>query len=473
MKKILMVAAEGLPYIKSGGLADVIGSLPKELKAKGQEVYVMLPLYKKIIVRYFNEMKLETQFQLKVAKYDCSVRVFSHVVEGVKTYFIEHAGYFERDGLYGYDDDGERYAFFDHAVFHALKALSLEVDVIHGHDWHVGMLPVLSREIYHFDKTKFVFTIHNLAYQGLFHKDILPACFGLSHELYDNGQLAFYHDMISTLKAAVVYSHKISTVSNSYAREILTEEFGEHMEYVLQLRQHDLWGIVNGIDISLMNPKTDKNLTQTYDMKSLDKKHKNKLALQEKLGLRVSKDVCLIGMVSRLTWQKGVQLILSKMKDIMGLDIQLVILGTGDANYEWDLRNCEEMYKHRMVYYGGYSEEIAQMIYGGADLFLMPSLFEPCGISQLISMRYGTLPIVREVGGLKDTVMPYNHFDGSGTGFTFTHFNDGDMYDCIRRAVYLYYDYPVQFRQLQINAMQSDVSWEKSAQLYLEMYQMA
>lgn len=236
------------------------------------------------------------------------------------------------------------------------------------------------------------------------------------------------------------------------------------------IEEHDLWGIVNGIDVEDQNPETDKQIKQTFSVKTLDDKVKNKLDLQEKLGLRKDPNVCLVGMVSRLSFQKGVQLILYKLKDIMGLDIQLVILGTGEQQYEYDLRQSENMYKRRMVYYGGYSDEVARKIYAGADLFLMPSLFEPCGISQLISMRYGTLPIVRETGGLKDTVIPYNQYDKTGTGFSFRHFNEEDFYYVLRRAVDLFYENPDDFNQLRVNAMNQDSSWKKSAQLYVEMY---
>lgn len=468
---IVMVSAEGLPYIKSGGLADVIGSLPRELSSSKNKVVNFLPLYKKVVEKYFDDLEFETSFKLVQAKFNSDVRIFSHVKDGVKTYFIENAHYFERDAMYGYDDDGERFAFFDHAVLTAIEKIGLKPDIIHCHDWHAGMVPVLAREVYKDYQTKFIFTIHNLAYQGLFHKDILTSCFGLSLELYENGKLAFYPDMISCLKAGVIYSDKISTVSNQYAKEILTSEFGENMEYVLSLREHDLWGIVNGIDDVLFDPMTDKNIAVNYNVKNIEFKKKNKIELQKSLGLRVDENVCVVGMVTRLTWQKGVQLVLNKIRDLMGLDIQLVILGSGDASYEHDLKNCEAAYRRRMAFYCGYNEKVAQQIYAGADLFLMPSLFEPCGISQLISMRYGTVPIVREVGGLKDTVIPFNEFELTGTGFTFTHFNEDELYGCVRRAVDVFYDYPGNFNGIIVRGMLEDVSWKKSAKLYIQMYE--
>lgn len=474
MEKILFVAAEGLPYIKSGGLADVVGSLPSAIAQEGYDVRVIMPLYSKIINKYFDELKLETSFQLKVAMYDQPVRIFSHKANDIVFYFVEHQGYFEREGMYGYGDDGERFGFFQHAVYGFMMDQKFYPDIVHSHDWHAGMMAVLGREKYGLQdkkiaKMRHYFTIHNLLFQGNFPSSLVSDVFGLPYSLYENGNLRF-NDGLSFMKAATVYSNKINTVSNTYAHEILGEAYGEGMQDVLRLREHDLWGIVNGIDVEDQNPETDKQIKQTFSVKTLDDKVKNKLDLQEKLGLRKDPNVCLVGMVSRLSFQKGVQLILYKLKDIMGLDIQLVILGTGEQQYEYDLRQSENMYKRRMVYYGGYSDEVARKIYAGADLFLMPSLFEPCGISQLISMRYGTLPIVRETGGLKDTVIPYNQYDKTGTGFSFRHFNEEDFYYVLRRAVDLFYENPDDFNQLRVNAMNQDSSWKKSAQLYVEMY---
>ncbi len=473
MKKVLMVAAEGLPYIKSGGLADVIGSLPTALMKQGLEVKVVLPLYGDIIDKYFNEFKLETKFQLKVAKFNHSVRVFSHQRGLITTYFIENAAYFERDQMYGYQDDGDRYAFFQHAVFKMMEHLKYHPDIIHAHDWHTGMMAVLGKDYYKLKDTRYIYTIHNLAYQGNFPKEILRSAFDLAMTYYDHGTLAFHQDMISFMKAAILYSNKINTVSNTYAAEILTSEYGENMEYVLKQREHDLWGIVNGIDTDNLNPATDELIFSNYTPTTLSKRAQNKKALQEKLGLRVDRNVCLVGMVSRLTWQKGVQLILNRLKDIMGLDIQLVILGSGEPAYEYGLRQAEYMYRRRMVFYGGYDEALAHQIYASADLFLMPSLFEPCGLSQLISMRYGALPIVRETGGLKDTVLPYNQYQKTGRGFSFAGFNEEELFHVLKLAVNLFYENKKDFKMLQRNAFKYDVSWDKSAVTYLKMYQEA
>ncbi len=475
-KKVLFVASECTPYIKSGGLADVVGSLPVEIEKKGFKASVILPLYLKIIEKYSDVLKYEITIHLDIAKFNCDVRIFSHESEGVKYYFVENREYFERESLYGFIDDGERFSFFQHVVYKFIIESGNYPDIIHSHDWHTGMMAAIGKIFYNFDKKiygiKHIFTIHNLAYQGNFAPDMLESCLGISNSFYYDGTLEF-KGALSFLKSAVQLSDKINTVSNTYASEILSEEYGEGMHNLLGYRKHDLWGIVNGIDVEDYNPKTDQNIAKKFSVKSIYNKYKNKLAIQDELGLEVRKDVCLIGMVSRLTWQKGVNLILEKMTDIMNMDVQLVILGTGEEEYENNLRNCENSYKRRMVYYGGYSEKIARDIYSSCDIFLMPSLFEPCGISQQIAMRYASLPIVRETGGLKDTVIAYNKFDGSGDGFTFRGFNSNDFFEVLKIAVNLFYDEPKSFRSLQVNAMNKDLSWSKSADLYIKMYQMA
>lgn len=473
MKKVLFVAAEGLPFVKSGGLADVVGSLPKALAQEGVEVSVVLPLYSAIIKKHFNELKLAGAFKMKLGIYNADVRVFKHEIDEVKYYFIEHAGYFERDQLYGYSDDGERFAFYNHAVYQMCLHLEYYPDIIHSHDWHTGMMAVLGKMYYgnyrYLSDAKHVYTIHNIAYQGNFGKGMLDSCLDLPHYLYDNGALRF-GDGISFMKAGIVYADKVTTVSQTYAKEILTSEYGENLEGVLRLRAHDLVGIVNGIDVESNDPKTDHAIFRNYDISSIDQKVKNKVGLQQQLGLRVAADVCLIGMVGRLAHQKGISLVLDKMRDIMGLDIQLVVLGTGEPAYEHDFARSEDMYKRRMVYYGGYSDEIARKIYAGADFFLMPSQFEPCGLSQMHAMRYGTIPIVRETGGLKETVEPYNEYEKKGTGFTFKYFSSEDMYHVLRMAVSVYYLVPDDIKMLQHNAMMRDFSWNVSAKKYAQLY---
>lgn len=476
VKKVLFVASEGLPYIKTGGLADVIGSLPIALSNQGLEVSVVMPLYPAIIRGYMADFKYERTVHLEFEQFNTDCRIFSDTREGVKYYFIENQKYFERDGLYGYYDDGERFSFFQHAVYKMILDSKNYPDLIHSHDWHAGMMAAIARIYYashkKISKIKQVFTIHNIAFQGNFSHEMLESCLGISSEYYYNGTLRF-HNGISFMKAALIYSDKINTVSNTYSYEILDDNYGHNMQEILKVRQDDLWGIVNGINTDEYNPRIDTQIAKKFSEKSLYNKYKNKLYLQERLGLNQDKNVCLLGVVSRLTWQKGISLILEKLPEIMKHEVQFVVLGTGEPEYEKALKEAEKTYKGRMAFYLGYSESGARAIYAGSDLFLMPSLYEPCGISQLIAMRYGTLPIVRETGGLKDTVRPYNEFEKTGNGFSFSGYNSWEFYSVLELALATYYDRPKDFKLLQIEAMQSDVSWEHSAELYVKMYNMA
>ncbi len=471
--KVMFVASEGLPFIKSGGLADVIGSLPKILKNKKVEVSVVMPLYLKI-AKNKKDLEFATILEVHCGIINIQANLYKKEVDGVVFYFVEHQGYFEREGLYGYPDDGERFAFFQMAALEATRVLELYPQIMHIHDWHTGMIPVLCKHHYQNDKKmskiKFVYTIHNLAYQGNFPKEVLGSCLGLPYSLYEDGTLRFY-DGISFMKAGIVYSDKVTTVSPTYANEILTPYFGENMQEVLRYRQEDLSGIVNGIDTDLWDPKTDERLFQNYDIKNvLTNKAANKKSLQFDLGLREDADVMLIGIVSRLTKQKGIHFILDHIHDLMSQDVQIVVLGTGENRIEQGLRMMEGRYRRRSVYYCGYNEDLAHKIYAGCDLFLMPSCFEPCGISQLIAMRYGTLPLVRETGGLKDTVMPYNQFEQTGNGFSFYAMNGDDMMNTLRYAMDTFYYSRKEFNEMIKRAMKTDVSWKNSAKEYLALY---
>ena len=473
MKSILFVAGEGLPFIKSGGLADVIGALPKNLVKQGQDVRVVLPLYKSIAEKHRDTFENLGTFNVSFGYFQSVATVFTKEADGVKYYFIQHAPYFERDGLYGYPDDGERFAFFQVAVLEMLQHLNYFPDIIHEHDWHTGMVPVLCKERYYTDeryaRIKHVFTIHNMAFQGIFPSVVLESLFGLSQELFNNGKLRF-RDSISFMKGAIVYADKVTTVSETYAKEILTPYFGENMENVLELRRGDLSGIVNGIDTEAWDPKTDKYLPFPL-LNTQASKNKHKLALQERLGLRQSKETMLVGIVTRLTWQKGLPLLIDKLTDVLSQDVQLVILGSGDTNYENILKGYEYRYKRRVCFYCGYNEELAHQIYAGCDLFLMPSLFEPCGISQLNAMHYGCVPLVRETGGLKDTVMPYNEFTKEGWGFSFTSYSGDDFLFTFRRAVDFYYDRPEDYQNMVKACREVDVSWDNSASKYIALYE--
>lgn len=474
MERILMVATEGLPFIKSGGLADVIGSLPNELVKKGHEVRVVLPLYKKIAINWHHKFTYEKSYSVNVRYEEKQVNLFSYQYNGVTYYFIEHQGYFEREGLYGYEDDGERFAYFQKAVLEMLNQLDYFPDIMHCHDWHTGMIACMCKENFNHDwryrNIKHVYTIHNLAFQGNFGPQMLDSCLGLGNYVYDNGNVRF-DGGISFMKTGIVYSDKITTVSPSYAEEIKTTQYGERLESVLRFREADLCGVVNGIDTEMWNPNTDTLITKNYNLRNLKSgKAANKKALQEKLGLEVNEDVMVLGLVSRLTWQKGIYLIIEQLFNICNQPVQLVVLGSGEAGLEDKLREAEAANKGKIAFYCGYNESLAHEIYAGSDLFLMPSLFEPCGISQLISMRYGTLPLVRETGGLKDTVTPYNQFTGEGTGFSFANYNSNDMMHVLWEAINLYYNDKEAWKNIVKNAMKKDVSWEQSADRYIEIY---
>jgi len=471
MKKILFVASEGLPFVKTGGLADVIGSLPQALHREGFHTSVVMPLYLKTAKTMHASLTKVKTFSVKVGIFDTVATVYLKTIDEIDYYLIEHASYFERDGYYGYPDDGERFSFFQHAVCRMIEEKVIEPDVLHSHDWHTGLIPLLVKTLYK-DRIKTpltLFTIHNLYFQGCFPYSMLESCVGLPNSYYFDGSLRF-KDGISFMKAGILYADLVTTVSQTYAQEILTPEFGENMEEILKLRQHDLFGIVNGIDIKDWNPATDKYLTSTYSTQNIAKgKQLNKLAIQQELGLRQDPNVMLVAMVSRLTDQKGIWLLLQSLNQIMGWDIQLIILGTGDQHVEGQLKTIEYRFPHRAVFYCGYNESLAHKIYAGSDVLLMPSLFEPCGISQLIAMHYGTLPLVRETGGLKDTVEPYNEHTKKGTGFTFGPFSVEDFKHVLWLAYEVYTFRHDDFKTMVKQAMHKDVSWDKSAKAYAKI----
>lgn len=473
-RSILFVAGEGLPFIKTGGLADVIGSLPRSLAERGHDVRVVLPLYKKIIEKHYDKLERIGTWQVSSGWINQPATYYSCVVDEVTYYFVEHQGYFERDGLYGYGDDGERFAFFQKAVLEMIRHIDWWPNIMHENDWQTGMLPLMCHALYandyRYQDIKHVYTIHNLAFQGNFGKEMLSGCLGLDDYYYENGSVRF-DTGISFMKAGIVYADKITTVSPTYSSEILTEQYGERMDAILRYRREDLWGIVNGVDTVAWNTETDKLLAQNFNKETVTVgKAANKLALQKELGLEENPDACLVGMVSRLTNQKGVYLITEKMSEMMGLNMQLVILGTGENYAENSFKWLENEYKGKAVYYCGYNEELAHRIYAGSDLFLMPSLYEPCGIGQLIAMHYGALPLVRETGGLKDTVQPYNKYTGEGTGFSFQGSYAGDLMNTLVMALDVYENNQEDWKVLVQHALDLDVSWNKSAEVYEQLY---
>lgn len=469
--RIVFAAGEALPYIKSGGLADVIGSLPKELVKKGHECYVILPKYQDI--KFPESLEYVTNFYLWVGWRRCYCGVFKAVYEGVTYFFVDNEQYFRRPGLYGYDDY-ERFAFYDFAVLECLSRLDIMPDILSLHDWQAAMIAPLYKERYcyydYYGNVKITFTIHNIAYQGKCDPFLLNDLFGLDNYLYYNGNVR-NDDCMNMMKAAILYSDAITTVSPTYAQEILTDAYGEGLQSILAMRRDDLYGILNGIDYDTNNPETDPNIPCHFNANSVyTEKVKDKLALQAEVGLPQDPDVALIGIVTRLTWQKGLDLILNRMEELLQRKVQLVILGAGDKKYEEPLEEIAGFGNPKISLQLKYDFGLSCRIYAGCDMFLMPSLFEPCGLSQMMSLRYGTIPIVRETGGLKDSVQPFNEFDGTGTGFSFANYNAHEMMDIIDYALHIYYDEKDQWNGLIYRAMTEKLDWDRSADEYLRVF---
>lgn len=472
--KALFLSAEATPFIKTGGLADVAGTLPRALRAEGVKPVLMMPLYGQIDEKYKKRMKVLTEFTVELGwrKQPCVVRGLTK--NYIRCYFIENNYYFNRDYIYGAGtDEAERYAFFCRAALESLKHLRIRPDLIHCNDWHTGMVPLLLKtqylNHYKYKGVKTLFTIHNLRYQGVFD-------WANVHDLLNIGPEHFVPDGIeyyggaSFMKAGIAYSDAVNTVSPTYAVEIQTPAYGEGLDGLLRSRSIALSGIMNGIDMDEYNPSTDKELPAGYSAENQRGKQLNKAALQRKLGLYERPDIPLIGIVSRLTEQKGFSLIAQAAERIVDLNIQLAVLGKGEARFEALFRRMADLRPNMIAYLPEQNEGLARMVYGGADMFLMPSMYEPCGISQLIAMRYGTLPIVRETGGLKDSVEPYNAFTGEGTGFTFSHYSSDDMLGAIIRACECHAD-EAAWGRLISRAMTRDFSWGASAREYTDLYQ--
>ena len=472
--KILYVAAEAVPFDKTGGLADVAGSLPKALKADGVDVRVIMPKFGKIPEAYRNAMEHVYDGELPVAWRKKYVGLDKYELDGVTYYFVDNEEYFNREGFYGYDDDAERFSFFSRAVLDLLPAMDFWPDVIHTNDWHAGLVNVFLKLEHmgdaRYERIKTVYTIHNLKYQGVFPKDVMPDVLGLDWKYFNNGDLEFY-DAVNFMKGGIIYADAITTVSKTYAKEIQYPYFGEHLDGLLRSREQDLSGIVNGIDYSVYNPRTDKYIFETYDEESLDRKLDNKIALQKSLGLPERRNVPLIAIVSRLVEPKGMDLVVRMMDEILQHeDIQLVVLGTGEKRYEDWFKGLAWRYPKKVSVNIYFSNELAQRIYAGADIFLMPSNYEPCGIGQLIALRYGTIPVVRQTGGLKDTVQQYNKYTQEGNGFVFENYNAHEMMYALKRALSFYGSYEI-WHKIQFNAVQADYSWKRSAKEYEALYE--
>lgn len=476
MKKILFAASEGVPFIKTGGLADVVGSLPKCIDKEYYDVRVILPKYTCMRQEMKDKLEYVTHFYMDFNWTDVYVGILKAEVDGIQYYFIDNERYF--GGFKPYGDNAlfeiEKYAFFSKAVLSVLPILDFRPDLIHCHDWQTGLVPVYLKERFQgndfFRGIKSVITIHNLKFQGKWDPKVVQNITGLPQYYFTPDKLEAYKDA-NLLKGGIVFADAVTTVSDTYAEEIKTKFYGEGLDGLLRARSGDLRGIVNGIDYEEFNPETDKYIVKPYNAVNFRKeKVKNKRALQEELGLTVDDRKMMIGVVSRLTDQKGFDLIAYVMDELCQDDIQLVILGTGEERYENMFRHFDWKYSDKVSANIFYSEELSHKIYASCDAFLMPSLFEPCGLSQLMSLRYGTVPIVRETGGLKDTVEPYNEYENKGTGFSFANYNAHEMLGTIRYAEQIYYDKKREWNKIVDRAMAADFSWEVSAKKYQEMY---
>lgn len=476
MKNILFVASEGVPFIKTGGLADVVGSLPKCIDKKYFDVRVVLPKYTCIKPEMKEKMEYVTHFYMDFHWKNEYVGVLKAEVDGVKYYFIDNEMFFGGPSPYCGDPlyEIEKFSFFSKAALSILPLINFRPDVIHCHDWQTGLIPVYLKERFQgnefFRGIKSVMTIHNLKFQGKWGVQDVKDITGLPDYFFTSDKLEAFKDA-NLLKGGIVYADAITTVSETYSKEIMTEFYGEHLDGLLRAREHDLRGIVNGIDYDDFNPETDKNIKYPYNAINFRKeKSKNKKALQEELGLEVDDKKMMLGIVSRLTDQKGFDLIAYIMDELCQDNIQIVVLGTGEERYENMFRHFDWKYNEKVSANIYYSDALSHKIYAASDAFLMPSLFEPCGLSQLMALRYGTVPIVRETGGLKDTVEPYNEYESKGTGFSFTNYNAHEMLGTIRYAEKIYYDKKREWNKIIDRAMATDFSWGRSAEKYCEMY---
>ncbi len=470
--KVLFAASEVAPFAKTGGLADVAGSLPKYLNKLGADVRVVMPKYKSIPYNFVDQMEYLGYIYVDISWRHQYCGIFKLVYEGVTFYFIDNEYYFKRDGLYGFIDEAEQFTFFSKALIEFLPSVDFNPNVIHLNDWQTAIASTLLKAHYlnndFYRNIKTVLTIHNLKYQGVFPKSTMPDLLGLGWEYFTPYGLEFY-DQVNFLKAGIVSSDIINTVSLTYAQEIKTDFFGEQLQDAIRMRSNDLYGIVNGIDYENNDPSTDKRIYANFDLPHIENKSINKEKLQETLGLPIRNDVPLIGIITRLVAQKGLDLIEFVLGDILSEDIQLVVLGTGEAVYEEMFKQASLRYPDKVSANIKYDVTLAQRIYAGSDMFLMPSLFEPCGLGQLFSLRYGSIPIVRETGGLNDTIEPYNQYTRTGNGFSFNNYNAHDMLYTIKRAIHFYHD-KFAWDALTKNAMSQNFSWDKSAGEYINLY---
>ena len=476
MKNILFVASESVPFIKTGGLADVVGSLPKYFNKDEFDVRVIIPKYLSMPCHFTERLEYLTYFYMDIGYRHKYVGIFRLVQDGITFYFIDNEAYFGGDKPYGdLKYDLEKFSFFSRAALSALPVIGFRPDIVHCHDWQTALVPIYMKDSFRggefYQSMKSILTIHNLKFQGVWDVETIQALTGLSDYYFTIDKLRVEKDG-NLLKGGIAYADYVTTVSESYAEEIKTPFYGEKLDGLMRARSNNLCGIVNGIDYDVYNPATDDRIDFKYDARTFRKeKYKNKVALQKQLGLEVNKDKFMIGIVSRLTDQKGIDLVAYIMDEMCSRnDIQVVVLGTGTAEYENMFRYFDWKYGSNVSANIYYSEDMSHKVYASCDAFLMPSLFEPCGLSQLMALRYGTIPVVRETGGLKDTVWPYNKFEGTGTGFSFSNYNAHEMLGAIDYAKYVYYNNKREWNKLVDRAMAADFSWKNSAKKYENLY---
>lgn len=471
--KVLFAVSECVPFVKTGGLADVAGALPKELKKLGTEVHVMLPNYSLISDEFKQSFQFKTSIEVQVGSMNQYCGIFNMELDGITYHFIDNEYYFHRSSLYGQDDDGERFSFFSKAVLECIPHLDFIPDVIHSHDWHTAMVNFLLkfqyRHIPMYEKIKTVFTIHNLQFQGIFPFEKISELLQVDPQYFNMEQLEFYGN-VNFMKGGIVSSDRVTTVSPTYKEEIQFPYFGERLDGLLRKHSDKLIGIVNGIDDSVYNPRIDRDIAVSYDLDTIKGKLENKKVLQHYFGLPEKDSTPIIAMVTRLTPQKGLDLVLHVFHEMIQDDVQFILLGSGDHHFENFFNQMAQEYPDKVKVYIGFNEALAHQIYAGADLFLMPSQFEPCGLGQLIALQYGTIPIVRETGGLNDTVQSYDESSGIGNGFSFKNLNAHDLLHTVRRALDFYHQNENWSRLIQ-NAMTQDYSWLQSAKKYNEIYE--
>jgi starch synthase len=471
--KVLFVTTEVRPFSKTGGLADVSLELPRALKKAGIDVRIITPEYSDIPYVFRSSMIPLSTFGVTVGWRNQYCGLKYMLYDDLPVYFIDNEYYFKRPGCYGFYDDGERFAYFCRAVMESVVHMDdFYPDVIHCNDWQTGIIPLYLRDVYYqrpeFKRAASIFTIHNLKYQGVFAPSVLEDLLGLNYGYYNDEKLKF-RDGVSFMKAGIVFADKVVTVSETYAREITTPYYGEGLDGLLNAKAFKLSGITNGIDYTHNNPENDRNIKLNYDVATRERKKDNKLALQKELGLPQNADVPVIAMVTRLVKEKGIDLVTCVMEDILKNDLQFVMLGTGDRDYMDFFEYYASAYPGKIAAVTRFDGALASRIYAGADIFLMPSMFEPCGLSQIIAMRYGTVPVVRETGGLKDTVKPYNQYTGHGNGFSFANFNAHEMLGALRYALEKYKDHEI-WDNIVLEAMNTRIDWETQSKKYIDLY---